>query len=122
MKKVVGYIASGFRKDKIWLRRTKPNKRSYQIMIAIDDSESMTLNHSGQLACEAMIMISSALSKLDVGQLSIVKFGESVSVLHPFDRPFSSFDGPKVCYPAIIFIIIIILLLSIYLNINTEEK
>ena len=30
MRKVIPYIASGFRKDKIWLRRTKPSKRQYQ--------------------------------------------------------------------------------------------
>ncbi|KAL3912470.1 MAG: hypothetical protein SGPRY_008330, partial [Prymnesium sp.] len=30
MRKVIPYIASGFRKDKIWLRRTKPSKREYQ--------------------------------------------------------------------------------------------
>ncbi|KAG2259254.1 hypothetical protein Bca52824_078548 [Brassica carinata] len=31
MKKVIPYIASHYRKDKIWLRRTKPNKRDYQL-------------------------------------------------------------------------------------------
>jgi midasin len=31
MRKVVGYVASGFRKDKIWMRRTKPSKRDYQV-------------------------------------------------------------------------------------------
>ena len=31
MRKVIPYIASQFRKDKIWLRRTKPNKRNYQV-------------------------------------------------------------------------------------------
>ena len=30
MRKVVGYVSSGFRKDKIWMRRTKPAKREYQ--------------------------------------------------------------------------------------------
>ena len=30
MRKVIPYIASGYRKDKIWLRRTKPSKRQYQ--------------------------------------------------------------------------------------------
>ena len=31
MRKVVAYIASNFRKDKIWLRRTRPDKRQYQV-------------------------------------------------------------------------------------------
>lgn len=49
MRKVIPYIASQFRKDKIWLRRTKPSKRQYQVMIAVDDSSSMADNHSKQV-------------------------------------------------------------------------
>lgn len=33
MRRVIPYIASGFRKDKIWLRRTKPAKRDYQVCV-----------------------------------------------------------------------------------------
>lgn len=50
MRKVIPYIASQFRKDKIWLRRTKPSKRDYQICLAIDDSSSMVDNHSKQVS------------------------------------------------------------------------
>ena len=50
---MIPYIASGFRKDKIWLRRTKPSKRQYQVMVAIDDSESMRHTGAGRLACAA---------------------------------------------------------------------
>lgn len=49
MRKVIPYIASQFRKDKIWLRRTKPSKREYQICLAVDDSSSMIDNHSKQV-------------------------------------------------------------------------
>ena len=49
MRKVIPYIASQFRKDKIWLRRTKPSKRQYQVMVAVDDSSSMADNHSKQV-------------------------------------------------------------------------
>lgn len=52
MRKVIPYIASQFRKDKIWLRRTKPSKRQYQIMLAVDDSSSMNDNHSKQVRNE----------------------------------------------------------------------
>ncbi|MEQ2263333.1 hypothetical protein XENORESO_006224, partial [Xenotaenia resolanae] len=48
MRKVIPYIASQYRKDKIWLRRTKPSKREYQICLAMDDSSSMVDNHSKQ--------------------------------------------------------------------------
>lgn len=46
---MIPYIASQFRKDKIWLRRTKPAKREYQIVLAIDDSSSMADNHSKEV-------------------------------------------------------------------------
>lgn len=29
MKKIIPYVASNFRKDKIWLRRNEPSKRTY---------------------------------------------------------------------------------------------
>lgn len=35
MRRVIPYIASGFRKDKIWLRRTKPAKRDYQVPLPL---------------------------------------------------------------------------------------
>lgn len=41
MKKVIGYVASNFRQDKIWQRRTKPDARRYQVMLAIDETRSM---------------------------------------------------------------------------------
>jgi len=34
MRKVIAYIASHFRKDKIWLRRTRPDQRTYQARTA----------------------------------------------------------------------------------------
>lgn len=55
MRKVIPYIASQFRKDKIWLRRTKPSKRQYQIMLAVDDSSSMNDNHSKQVRNEQIL-------------------------------------------------------------------
>ncbi len=33
MRKVIAYIASHFRKDKIWLRRSRPDKRRYQVRL-----------------------------------------------------------------------------------------
>ncbi|KAK5577473.1 hypothetical protein RB653_002414 [Dictyostelium firmibasis] len=96
MKKVIPYIASQFKKDKIWLRRTKPNKRQYQVLLAIDDTESMATYHSGGFALEAMTMISRAMSRLEVGQLGIVRFGEDVQLVHSFDQVFSDQTGPEI--------------------------
>ncbi len=49
IRRLIPYVASDFRKNKIWLRRTKKAQRSYQVMIAIDDSMSMGDNRSKQV-------------------------------------------------------------------------
>lgn len=95
MRKVIPYIASQFRKDKIWLRRTKPSKREYQIVIAIDDSSSMADNHSKELAFESVSLISKALTLLESGQLAIISFGEKVEVLHKLTDQFTEKSGVK---------------------------
>ncbi|XP_068087248.1 midasin [Hyperolius riggenbachi] len=96
MRKVIPYIASQFRKDKIWLRRTKPSKRQYQICLAIDDSSSMADNHSKQLAYEALAVIGNALTLLEVGQIAVFSFGEQVQLLHPFHEQFSDQSGSRI--------------------------
>lgn len=97
MKKIIPYVASEFTKDKIWLRRTKPSRREYQVLIALDDSRSMSESHSEHLAFQALALVSKALTKLEAGELSIVKFGESVDILHRFeDGQFNDATGVNV--------------------------
>ncbi|KAM5256760.1 midasin [Ctenodactylus gundi] len=96
MRKVIPYIASQFRKDKIWLRRTKPSKRQYQICLAIDDSSSMVDNHTKQLAFESLAVIGNALTLLEVGQIAVCSFGESVRLLHPFHEQFGDYSGSQI--------------------------
>ncbi|ORX66473.1 vWA-like protein, partial [Linderina pennispora] len=97
MKRIIPYIASEFRKDKIWLRRTKPARREYQVMVALDNSKSMAQNtRAVELAYETLALVTTALNQLEVGQLSVVSFGEQVSLLHPFEQPFDSEAGARV--------------------------
>jgi len=96
IKRIIPYIASQYKRDKIWMRRSVPSKRSYQIMLAVDDSKSMGESGSGALALETLVMVSKSLSMLEVGQISVVGFGESVRVAHDFDMPFSADAGPNV--------------------------
>ncbi|GLI68780.1 hypothetical protein VaNZ11_013272, partial [Volvox africanus] len=97
MKKVIGYIASHFRRDKIWLRRNRPDKRRYQVLLACDDSRSMAENGCGGFALEALALICKAMSRLEVGQVGVLKFGggEGVVPLHPLDTPFNDNVGPS---------------------------
>ncbi|KAK8847475.1 hypothetical protein IAR55_005333 [Kwoniella newhampshirensis] len=97
MRKIIPYIASEYTKDKIWLRRTKPSRREYQVLLSLDDSRSMSESHSVDLAYQTLALVSQAMNKLEVGQVSIAKFGESVDILHPFkEGGFTDADGAKV--------------------------
>ncbi|QHS74848.1 AAA family ATPase midasin [Saccharomyces paradoxus] len=95
MKRIIPYIASQFRKDKIWLRRTKPSKRQYQIMIALDDSKSMSESKCVKLAFDSLCLVSRTLTQLEAGGLSIVKFGENAKEVHSFDQQFSNESGAR---------------------------
>ena len=96
MKRIIGYIASGYRKDKIWLRRTKPAKRDYRILIAVDDSESMQKSQAGDMALRALSTLANGMSQLEIGQLGIASFGEEMKLIHPFNLPFTSESGVNV--------------------------
>jgi midasin (ATPase involved in ribosome maturation) len=96
MKKLVPYIASQFKKDKIWMRRAKPAKREYQVLLAVDDSKSMSESNSVELAYESLALISKALSQLEIGQMGVMRFGEVAELVHPFESPFTSEFGMSV--------------------------
>lgn len=96
MKRVVEYIATEYRKDKIWLRRTKPNKREYQVLLAIDNSSSMNDNHCMQLAYETIATLMNAFNFLEVGQFGLISFGEKVDQLHRLEEQFYSEVGAKI--------------------------
>jgi midasin len=95
---IIPYIASHFRRDKIWLRRTKPNKRNYQVVIAVDDSRSMSEGKCGKVAIEALVTVCRAMSQLEVGQFAVASFGKkgNVRVLHDFDQIFNGEAGINV--------------------------
>lgn len=98
MKKVIPYIASHYRKDKIWLRRTKPNKRDYQVVIAVDDSRSMSESGCGDFAIRALATVCRAMSQLEMGSLAVASFGRkgSIKMLHDFGQSFTTESGIKV--------------------------
>merc|ERR1712130_1051197 len=96
MRKIIPYIASQFKKDKIWLRRVKPNKREFQILVALDDSSSMSDNQSREIALSSLNTLSSALALLEAGQLGVLRFGKSAEVIHSFGAQWSQSAGHKI--------------------------
>ena len=95
IKRIIPYITSQYKRDKIWMRRSIPSKRNYQIMLAVDDSKSMGESGSVQLAFETLALVAKSLSMLEVGEICIVGFGNEVHVAHEFHRPFSSEAGAQ---------------------------
>ncbi|USP77584.1 Midasin [Curvularia clavata] len=96
LKRIIPYIASGYKRDKIWLRRSMPSKRSYQVMIALDNSGSMADSGASNLALKTLTLVTRSLSMLEVGEVSVVGFGDQVNVAHDFDKPFTSEAGVRV--------------------------
>jgi len=95
MRRIIPYIASAYKKDKIWMRRAKPSKRQYQVILAVDDSRSMAEGDgsTANLALQTVALVARALSALEVGQIAVMSFGETASVVHPFDIPFTAESG-----------------------------
>ena len=121
MRRIIPYIASSFKKDKIFQRRTKPSARTYEILVAIDDSRSMggamggrapvssapatggarpsvpsPATSGGAMACEALAVVAGALAKLEVGRVGVLSFGRDVRLLHALDAPWSDDAGARV--------------------------
>lgn len=96
MRKVISYVASNYRKDKIWLRRSDPSQRDYEIALAIDDTLSMSEKNVGYLALESLIILALALSKLEVGKLNISGIRSGLHEVLPFTKPFIQSDGQRI--------------------------
>lgn len=80
IKRIIPYIASNFKRDKIWLRRSVPSKRQYQIMLALDDSKSMSEAGVGGMAFDTLAMVTRALTTLEAGELAVLGFGKEIKV------------------------------------------
>lgn len=96
MRKVIAYIASQYRKDKIWLRRVKPSKRQYQVLLAVDNSKSMEECGVSQIAMQALFTLCQALVHVEVGEFGVCAFGgEKPEVLLPLGSSQFTFDQAK---------------------------
>ncbi len=90
MKKVISFIASHYRNDKIWLRRTLPSKRDYKILIAIDDSLSMQEQNLGFFSLEATVTLVEALNRLEVGKVAVARIRDRMELLQSFEDSYSN--------------------------------
>ncbi|BAM40976.1 uncharacterized protein TOT_030000237 [Theileria orientalis strain Shintoku] len=73
IKKLMIFIATNYQRDKIWLKRLKPQKRDYFIQIAIDNTKSMSA--IAKISIQTIVVIYEAIHKLNIGTLNVIKFG-----------------------------------------------
>lgn len=93
MRKIITYIASHYRRDKIWLRRTKPAKRTYNICLAVDNSSSMAENNCRLMTYQSLALLAKSLTDIEAGSMSVLKFGEHVNCVLDFDQPYGEALG-----------------------------
>ncbi|KAF2150048.1 P-loop containing nucleoside triphosphate hydrolase protein [Myriangium duriaei CBS 260.36] len=96
IKRIIPYIASNYKRDKIWLRRSVPSKRQYQIMLAVDDSRSMAEASVDGLAFDTLALVSKALVMLETGDLAVVGFGKDVVTPVGFGDALGGDAGAKI--------------------------
>ncbi len=96
MRRVVAYIASEFRRDKIWLRRTRPARRECRIAVAVDDSSSMSDGRVQKVTFCSLATVCQAFSLLEVGALGVVRFGENAEIAMPLRDRVSDSDGAAI--------------------------
>jgi midasin len=67
------------------------------VVVAVDDSRSMSENQCGKVAIEALLTVCRAMSQLEVGQFAVASFGEKgkIKLLHDFDQTFTTEAGIK---------------------------
>lgn len=97
MRKIIQYVASQYRKDKIWLRRTKPSQRQYRICLSVDNSRSMRNGGSTSLAVDSIAIISQALGRLEAGEMAVISFGRESQVILPFTAQINASQGADLC-------------------------
>lgn len=87
MKKIVSFVASDYRKDKIWLRRTRDTKRDYTIRIFIDNSKSMASYSLVDSLASIYRHVENALGMLEI-KFELYKFGKKCEAASVGDLDF----------------------------------
>lgn len=77
LRKIVPYIASDFRKDKIWMKRQKSDKREYVLRIFIDNSKSMFDQELVNIVSAIYYKLETSFALLNI-PVQLFKFGNTV--------------------------------------------
>ena len=96
MKKIISFIASNYRQDKIWLRRTLPYNRDYYITISIDNSLSMKQNNIGYYALQSMLILVKSLQKVGIDNLSLYGITDDCVELYDYNIEKNMINNEKI--------------------------
>ena len=67
-----------------------PSKRDYKILVAIDDTLSMSENNLGFFSLEALVAITEALNRLEVGKIAVARIRDRLELVHSFEEPLTA--------------------------------
>lgn len=76
MKRIAAFVASGYRRDKIWMKRARNAKREYIIRVFIDNSKSMARYDLVNKMSMIYSQLESAFNMLEI-QLELYRFGRT---------------------------------------------
>jgi midasin len=85
LKKLIPFVATGGRRDSIWLRRLKPDDLDLDVVLAVDNSLSMG-GEASILAETALVGVSRAVAELDSARLGVLAFGDTARLLAPLSE------------------------------------
>lgn len=77
LRKIVPYIASDYRKDKIWMKKQKSDKKEYVLRIFIDNSKSMFDQELVDTVSAIYYKLETSFSLLNI-PVQLFKFGNTV--------------------------------------------
>ncbi|KAI4291432.1 midasin [Pancytospora philotis] len=96
LKKIIPYIASDYRKDRIWMKRLKADKKEYTIRLFIDNSKSMYNQELVDLLAAVYYKLSAAFSVLGI-PVELYRFGESLHACRISEMTFTD-DSTSVAW------------------------
>ncbi|CDI75458.1 Midasin, related [Eimeria praecox] len=76
LRRVLAYVASSQRDDRLWLRRRRPQGFQYRVLVGIDCSSSMQQLNAAPSALEAVVLLAQAFNHL---QLAIHELDQDTS-------------------------------------------
>ncbi|KAL8453352.1 hypothetical protein Emag_001907 [Eimeria magna] len=75
LRRVLAFVASSQRDDRLWLRRRRPQGLQYRVLVGIDCSRSMQQLNAAASALEAVVLLAQTFNHLQIGTVSVCTFG-----------------------------------------------